>query len=236
MASTQEDAGERKPRRPRSAEELRIVTVGDAGAFANREFAHRSEGRASPAVARRHQPAGARQDVAPADRGRSRRHRLRRAGEAEPGAQQSPSARRSSATSSTSFWASARSSRLLKDPTITDILINGYSQVFVERYGVLEHTNVRFKDERHLIRIIQKIVSAVGRRIDESAPMVDARLADGSRVNAIVPASGASTARPCRSANSPGSRSAWIAWSRSGASPHRSPKCSRRWSRRGGTC
>jgi pilus assembly protein CpaF len=58
--------------------------------------------------------------------------------------------------------------------------------VFVERYGVLEHTNVRFKDERHLLRIIQKIVSAVGRRIDESAPMVDARLADGSRVNAIV--------------------------------------------------
>ena len=75
---------------------------------------------------------------------------------------------------------------LLKDPTITDILINGYAQVFVERYGVLEHTNVRFKDERHLLRIIQKIVSAVGRRIDESAPMVDARLADGSRVNAIV--------------------------------------------------
>ena len=75
---------------------------------------------------------------------------------------------------------------LLKDPTITDILINGYSQVFVERYGVLEPTNVRFKDERHLLRIIQKIVSAVGRRIDESAPLVDARLADGSRVNAII--------------------------------------------------
>ena len=76
---------------------------------------------------------------------------------------------------------------LLKDPTITDILINGSSQVFVERYGVLEPTAVRFKDEKHLIRIIQKIVSAVGRRIDESSPMVDARLADGSRVNAIVP-------------------------------------------------
>jgi pilus assembly protein CpaF len=75
---------------------------------------------------------------------------------------------------------------LLKDPTITDILINGHSQVFVERYGVLEPTNVRFKDERHLLRIIQKIVSAVGRRIDESAPLVDARLADGSRVNAII--------------------------------------------------
>src|SRR6476660_180975 len=75
---------------------------------------------------------------------------------------------------------------LLKDPTITDILVNGHHRVFVERYGVLEPSPVRFKDERHLIRIIQKIVSAVGRRIDESSPMVDARLADGSRVNAVV--------------------------------------------------
>jgi pilus assembly protein CpaF len=76
---------------------------------------------------------------------------------------------------------------LLKDATITDILVNGHNSVFVERYGVLEATPVRFKDEKHLIRIIQKIVSAVGRRVDESAPMVDARLADGSRVNAVVP-------------------------------------------------
>jgi pilus assembly protein CpaF len=76
---------------------------------------------------------------------------------------------------------------LLKDPTITDILVNGFNHVFVERYGQLEATPVRFKDEKHLLRIIQKIVSAVGRRIDESAPMVDARLADGSRVNAVVP-------------------------------------------------
>jgi len=76
---------------------------------------------------------------------------------------------------------------LLKDPTITDILVNGHASVFVERFGVLEPSPVRFKDERHLLRIIQKIVSAVGRRIDESSPMVDARLADGSRVNAIVP-------------------------------------------------
>ena len=76
---------------------------------------------------------------------------------------------------------------LLKDPTITDILVNGCDRVFVERYGVLEPTPVRFKDERHLLRIIQKIVSAVGRRVDESSPMVDARLADGSRVNAVVP-------------------------------------------------
>jgi pilus assembly protein CpaF len=76
---------------------------------------------------------------------------------------------------------------LLKDPTITDILVNGHAQVFVERYGVLEASAARFKDEKHLLRIIQKIVSAVGRRIDESSPMVDARLADGSRVNAVVP-------------------------------------------------
>ena len=76
---------------------------------------------------------------------------------------------------------------LLKDPTITDILVNGPNKVFVERYGVLEATATRFKDERHLLRIIQKIVSAVGRRVDESSPMVDARLADGSRVNAVVP-------------------------------------------------
>jgi pilus assembly protein CpaF len=76
---------------------------------------------------------------------------------------------------------------LLKDSTITDILVNGHNRVFVERYGVLEPSPVRFKDEKHLLRIIQKIVSAVGRRIDESAPMVDARLADGSRVNAVVP-------------------------------------------------
>jgi pilus assembly protein CpaF len=76
---------------------------------------------------------------------------------------------------------------LLKDATITDILVNGHDTVFVERYGVLEHSPVRFKDEKHLLRIIQKIVSAVGRRVDESSPLVDARLADGSRVNAVVP-------------------------------------------------
>jgi pilus assembly protein CpaF len=76
---------------------------------------------------------------------------------------------------------------LLKDATITDILVNGHDSVFVERFGVLEPSAVRFKDEKHLVRIIQKIVSAVGRRVDESSPMVDARLADGSRVNAVVP-------------------------------------------------
>lgn len=75
---------------------------------------------------------------------------------------------------------------LLADETITDILVNGYMTVFVERRGLLERVPTRFQDERHLLRIIQKIVSAVGRRVDESSPFVDARLADGSRVNAIV--------------------------------------------------
>jgi pilus assembly protein CpaF len=68
---------------------------------------------------------------------------------------------------------------LLKDPTVTDILVNTHKQAFVEQYGVLEPTPVQFKDERHLLRIIDRIVSAVGRRVDESQPWVDARLADG---------------------------------------------------------
>ena len=76
---------------------------------------------------------------------------------------------------------------LLKDDTISDILVNTYCQVFVERSGRLETTQVRFKDDRHLLRIIDKIVSGVGRRVDESQPWVDARLPDGSRVNAIIP-------------------------------------------------
>jgi pilus assembly protein CpaF len=76
---------------------------------------------------------------------------------------------------------------LLQDPTISDILVNGYKQVYVERKGLLELTNVGFRDDSHLLRIIDKIVSQVGRRVDESTPMVDARLSDGSRVNAIVP-------------------------------------------------
>ena len=75
---------------------------------------------------------------------------------------------------------------LLKDETINDILVNGHETVFVERFGVLEKVATRFQDEKHLLRIIQKIVSAVGRRVDESSPFVDARLEDGSRVNAIV--------------------------------------------------
>src|SRR6266481_1392570 len=75
---------------------------------------------------------------------------------------------------------------LLKDPTVNDILINTHKQCFVERFGKLEKTNVHFKDEAHLLRIIQKIVAAVGRRVDESSPTVDARLPDGSRVNVAI--------------------------------------------------
>lgn len=78
---------------------------------------------------------------------------------------------------------------LLADPTINDILVNGHRNVFVERGGVLERSPTRFRDEKHLLRIIDKIVSRIGRRIDESNPWVDARLEDGSRVNAII--------RPC---------------------------------------
>jgi len=76
---------------------------------------------------------------------------------------------------------------LLKDPTISDILVNSYRRIYIERRGKLETSNVAFKDNEHLMRVIERIVSSVGRRIDESSPMVDARLKDGSRVNAIIP-------------------------------------------------
>jgi pilus assembly protein CpaF len=75
----------------------------------------------------------------------------------------------------------------LKDPAVSDILVNTYKQIYVEKLGKLEPTDARFKDDAHLMRIIDKIVSAVGRRIDESSPMVDARLSDGSRFNAVIP-------------------------------------------------
>ncbi|MBN3746256.1 CpaF family protein [Burkholderia sp. Se-20373] len=78
---------------------------------------------------------------------------------------------------------------LLRDPNISDILVNTYRQVYVERFGQLELTDVTFYDDAHLMKVIEKIVSRVGRRIDESSPMVDARLPDGSRVNAIIPPS-----------------------------------------------
>ena len=76
--------------------------------------------------------------------------------------------------------------RYMHDPDISDILVNTYNQVYIERHGKLELTDTKFKDDNHLMQIIDRIVSAVGRRIDESSPMVDARLADGSRVNAII--------------------------------------------------
>jgi pilus assembly protein CpaF len=75
---------------------------------------------------------------------------------------------------------------LLKDPSIDDILINTHEQIYVERFGQLERTPMRFRDEAHVLRILNRIVSAVGRRVDESQPMVDARLQDGSRVNAVI--------------------------------------------------
>ena len=76
---------------------------------------------------------------------------------------------------------------LLADSTISDILVNSHHTIYIERRGKIEATNVRFKDDEHLMRVIERIVSSVGRRIDESSPMVDARLQDGSRVNAIIP-------------------------------------------------
>ena len=76
---------------------------------------------------------------------------------------------------------------LLADPTISDILVNGHKHVYIERKGMLEQTGIQFRDDTHLMTIIDRIVSAIGRRVDESWPMVDARLADGSRVNAIIP-------------------------------------------------
>ena len=76
---------------------------------------------------------------------------------------------------------------LLADPTISDILVNSHHTIYVERRGKLDRTDIAFKDDEHLMRVIERIVSSVGRRIDESSPMVDARLKDGSRVNAIIP-------------------------------------------------
>ena len=170
----------------RSSEDLRIVTVGDAGAFANRD-AHTDL------------KVALHQQLLDLINLQALEQMSRQQIEAEVGdivyellAKQNHAlnnAERKALVSDVldELLGLGPIEPLLKDSTVTDILINGYSQVFVERYGVLETTQVRFKDDKHLFRIIQKIVSAVGRRIDESSPMVDARLADGSRVNAIVP-------------------------------------------------
>ena len=76
---------------------------------------------------------------------------------------------------------------LLKDDTITEIMVNNAGQVYIERKGKLELTDVTFRDDAHVMHVIEKIIAPIGRRIDESSPMVDARLPDGSRVNAIIP-------------------------------------------------
>src|SRR5690606_27323408 len=77
--------------------------------------------------------------------------------------------------------------QLLKDPSITEILVNGPKEIFVERNGRLEPSHVKFKDEEHVRHIVDRVIAPLGRRIDESSPMVDARLPDGSRVNAVIP-------------------------------------------------
>ena len=90
----------------------------------------------------------------------------------------------------------------LRDDTVTEIMVNGADKVYVERTGKLEATDATFVDDAHLLRIIDKIVSRIGRRVDETSPMVDARLPDGSRVNAVIPPF-ALAARRSRSAGSP---------------------------------
>lgn len=90
---------------------------------------------------------------------------------------------------------------LLRDPAVTEILVNGPHRVFVERDEVLHQSDLRFIDAHHVERVMQRILAPLGRRLDESSPMVDARLPDGSRVNAIIPPI-ALTAPACRSASS----------------------------------
>ena len=169
----------------RSAEEMRIVTVGDAGAFANRDtrtdLKLELHQRLLDLINLQALDQMSRQQIE-AEVGDIVYEELSKQNHALNNAE------RKALVSDVldELLGLGPIEPLLKDPTITDILINGHANVFIERYGVLERTAVRFKDERHLLRIVQKIVSAVGRRIDESSPMVDARLADGSRVNAIV--------------------------------------------------
>ena len=124
----------------------------------------------------------------------------------------SPSARRSSPTSSTSCSASARSRRCSRIRRSRTSWSTARRRSYVEREGKLEETDVVFRDDKHLLQIIERIVSAVGRRIDESSPMVDARLPDGSRVNAIIPPL-ALDGPACRSAASAPTGSAPTTWS-----------------------
>lgn len=91
----------------------------------------------------------------------------------------------------------------LQDDTITEILVNGPSQVYIERNGILEETDIWFRDAADVMHVVDRIVAPLGRRVDESSPMVDARLPDGSRVNVIIPPPCVSMGRPSASANSP---------------------------------
>ena len=100
----------------------------------------------------------------------------------------------------------------LRDPDVTEVMVNGPRQIYLERRGKLTLVDAHFDDEAHLRRTIDKIVSRIGRRVDESSPLVDARLPDGSRVNAVIPPAGASTARHSRSASSPPTRSRSATW------------------------
>ena len=178
-------AQERESEAPRSAEEHRLVTVGDAGAFAKRD-------KHTELKVELHQKLldlinlqaldQMTRDQIEADVGDIIYEELAKQNHALNNAER----KQLVGDVLDELLGLGPLEPLLKDPTITDILVNGHASVFVERFGQLEQTPVRFKDDRHLLRIIQKIVSAVGRRVDESAPLVDARLADGSRVNAVV--------------------------------------------------
>ena len=96
---------------------------------------------------------------------------------------------------------------LLADPAVSDIMVNGPDQTFIESKGKLELAPIQFRDEEHLFQIAQRIVNKVGRRVDQTTPLADARLKDGSRVNVIIPPLSACAAPPSRSVNSPKSRS-----------------------------
>ncbi len=116
--------------------------------------------------------------------------------------------------------------QLLADETVTDIMVNGAKQVYIERRGKLELADVQLRDDQHVMNVATKIVSrSSGRRIDEAKPLVDARLEDGSRVNIIILPGWRSTARRSRSANSPRRPSISTSWRGSGTSRRRWRRC-----------
>ena len=97
----------------------------------------------------------------------------------------------------------------LRDETMTEVMVNGYHTIYIERRGKITITNAQFVDDQHLLRIIDKIISRIGRRVDEASPMVDARLPDGSRVNAIIPPLAVQAAPRSPSASSARTPSRW---------------------------